>query len=242
MSNQYKWRRGLSKNPQIACAQEINMLRAEQIAAAYQLDCALHHVLTTGDTENEYHNAKHCTTVMRLAFDIASMSSAAYKLPMTWREMRMLLTAALYHDFGHTGCDPDINNIEIAVTNMRAFMGSTKTQVPYGPDDLDIIERIIRVTEFPFVHEPQTFSQRVIRDADLMQSLEPDNIEVLLDGLRVELSRKLGIEITEAAFRDGQSNFLANAKMYTEVGASLFSKAVPHVMACLNAAVNKEQV
>lgn len=237
----YKWRRGLSKNPQIACAQEVNMIRAEQIAAAYQLDCAMYHVLTTGDTENEYHNAKHCTTVMRYAFDIASMSVAAYKLPLTWREMRMLLTAALYHDFGHTGYDPDINNIEIAVTNMRVFMGSTKTQVPYGPDDLDIIERMIRVTEFPFVHEPVTLSQRIIRDADLLQSIEPDNVEVLMDGLRVEIARKRNTEITEADFLIGQSQFLANAKMYTEVGASLLSKAVPHVMACLSAAINKEQ-
>lgn len=223
---------GLSKNFQIRCNQEINLIRARMIARSFGIEGAFDHILRVGDENNlPYHNPKHCTTVMRYAFDIAMMLRASDPSSLSDNEVRYLLCACLYHDFAHTGLNPDVNNIEIAVTNMRAGLTSL-CETEFTEHDLDTIEGIIRVTEFPFVHEPKTLLQQIIRDADLMQPMDVDNIETVMDGLRAEVNAKFGIELTREQFYYKQVEFMNSVRMYTTPARMMYESAKPMIITC----------
>lgn len=231
---------GMSDNHQILCNQKINLIRARMIAKSFGVAGAFDHVLRVGDTNNlPYHNPKHCTTVMRYAFEIA-MLLRADRVAITDAEIRYLLCACLYHDFGHTGVNPDIDNIEIAVTNMRAGL-PVLCETEFSEDELSTIEDIIRVTEFPFVHEPKTILQQIIRDADLMQPLDVDNIETVLDGLRIEVNAKFGASMTRKQFCQKQIEFMNSVTFYTEPARMIYEQAKPYVIDCFAAVLFSDE-
>lgn len=168
------------------------------------------------DTHLSYHNTWHC----------ARTALRAWELAMLEREVEgvaLLIVACLFHDFGHTGKRPDSNNIEIAVNGMR---GCQAVQDRFSQPEIRGIEQLIRVTEFPFVHEPNTPFECIIRDADLMEGFEPFHIQAILYDLRKELVGVQGeIGIKEAVRL--QEKFVASVEMYTEAGNTIWERTKP---------------
>src|ERR1019366_5684420 len=109
-----------------------------------------------------------------------------YNLPKD--TTRDILLAALFHDFNHSGGKlPDNENIKNAVSCIQALLTNIHPLV------IDCIE----CTEYPFVKEPLTIEQRIIRDADLMQFRYTNWMDMIGKNLRKEMEVRLGKTITD---------------------------------------------
>lgn len=150
---------------------------------------------------NPYHNFRHTLHVMWLCYDACRY----YRDELTPRQMRVLLTAALFHDFDHPGRpnsaeqDPDKINIEIAIAGLREHI---------APDDralLPEIEAVIEATHFPYKAGGETLDLlgKIIRDADLAQALSPTWIQQVVIGL----AREWGVKPLDVL--RAQASFLA---------------------------------
>jgi hypothetical protein len=138
------------------------------------------------------------------------------KLPP--RQMRILLIAALFHDFDHTGRpypgenDPDGINIEIAIAGLRRYLAPEDN--PLKPK----IEALIDATHFPYKIDSEKLDLlgNIIRDADLAQALSPVWIQQVVIGL----ARESGVK--PLAMLEAQSSFLATLRFNTRWAQQLF--------------------
>lgn len=194
-------------------------------AHLYLAKNGLNHALAYVQIENPsnkvpYHNLDHCLTVVKWCGRLAGMCS------LTPEEEKALILAAIFHDFDHSaGHEEDSVNINRAVTGLMRFAAIHRV-------DAELIGAAvenIQVTQFPFIHEPKTVSQKIIRDADLLQSLEPNRQEVLIDGLRKELEVKFKRKITRGEFCENQVKFLDGLKLYTTPAQVIFDAAKPYL-------------
>lgn len=163
--------------------------------------------------DRPYHNTMHMITV---AHNCAKLSIMEHNV-----DRRVVLAAALFHDFDHTGGHSgDWANIERAVAGFTQFV----IDWPGTLDDVEIVKVIdcIRCTVFPFVIEPVTPDQKVLRDADLLQSVDLNFERILLDGLRAEMEIARGHSITRAQMAAGQMVFMEKLVLYTQSGKALF--------------------
>lgn len=185
---------------------------------------------------NLYHNTKHCIGVAHYALDIAA---AEY---LENSEFVGLVLGALFHDFHHTGGNqqvPDLHNIEAAVSGLREYKDSLPRPGGFAALDFDnafgVAERAIRVTEFPFVHEPRGEVQKIIRDADLLYASASADTLSVLEGLRCEISKKMGRNLPQDVFVKQQREFLKAATFYTVAGREMFDAVSPLALDLLEA-------
>ena len=127
---------------------------------------------------------------------------------------RTLILAALLHDVGHSGGyeDDAVNvsrSITLAAKCVTKHFHRTHFQINHS-----LLYELIRTTQFPFVVEPESIWQQIIRDADLLQSLEEDWYNMLYENLLGELNNSR--EVSFEAFCEGQYQFMLNAKFYTD--------------------------
>jgi hypothetical protein len=168
-----------------------------------------------------YHNWYHIICMVEKCVEGGNYHNLPY------RSLRHLAVAALFHDFAHTGGKKeDTVNIDLAISGLYtlAFI--------YGID-LSEVEHIIRITQYPYIAEPLSIEQKIIRDADLMQAFRPDTWkEMILTGLRQELIIKFGKDISEKEMCEGQIAFLKN--MYPR---SNWGKDIMYIQGQINTAI-----
>ena len=170
-----------------------------------------------------YHNNTHILTVVKWCGRIlgAKGLSAEYN--------RALLLAALFHDFRHSGgTKPDADNIQVAIAGLQDFYDK---HVKVHPFMLELATGCIRVTEYPFVHEPKTPIQMIIRDADILQSFEPNYKEMLMEGLRHEISSARGEKISRRQYFENTVKFMESVTFYMEE-AQRYADAVRSTFIC----------
>ena len=145
-----------------------------QIIEKYNLWEEFFYVLNNNKSNSlPYHSLRHTLHVLtacELIFwrEICYPSSHFLKMSYTKKccECRILLTAALFHDFNHSGGkDEDAINIQRAVDGFCEFIKS---------DESDTYTRrvcqIIRATQYPYIESDDAdFLCNIIRDADLSQ-------------------------------------------------------------------------
>ena len=133
---------------------------------------------------NPYHNLRHTLHVLWLCHKACRY----YQDELTPRQVRILLIAALFHDFDHPGrphpeaADPDRINIEIAITALRRHIAFEDR------DLLPDIEATIEATHYPYkiAGDKLDLLGQIIRDADLAQALAPVWIQQVVIGLAKE--------------------------------------------------------
>ena len=157
-----------------------------------------------------YHNHYHVMCMM------ANCYEAGIHEDLSSAELRQLLIAAMFHDFDHSaGKSEDMVNIKIAMITVECLRAAGLL----SHDDALVVRDIISVTQYPFVHEPVTKLQRIIRDADLMQPYE-ENAAVRLkqyEGLKQEIETKLQRKLTNDEFANGLKKFFKEEVVwYTE--------------------------
>jgi hypothetical protein len=165
---------------------------------------------------NPYHNLRHMLHVLWLCYNACRY----YRDQLTPRRMRILLIAALFHDFDHPGRphpgeeDPDRINIAIAITGLRRYI------MPEDRALLPAIEELVEATHYPYKIDSDKLDLfgKIIRDADRAQALSPVWIQQVVIGLAREWKVK-PLEVLRA-----QRNFLGTLSFNTEWARRLFPR------------------
>ena len=160
--------------------------------------------------DNPYHNNEHCFTVAINCFEGAIFHN------LSENDTRNTVIAALFHDFNHSaGIHTDDINVQIAIEGTKDFLTNIpKDKEYFNENNIKDICNIISVTQYPFIKTPHTLQEKIIRDSDLMQYLEPDG-EEFLNGLAKELNLNLNWEQT--------FNFIDSQTKHTEWGEQKLS-------------------
>jgi len=151
-----------------------------------------------------YHNFNHLLTVVKYTYGACQFYN------LTEKEEKEMLMAALFHDVNHSGgVLKDDQNIRNAKRTVTEFI----TKFCENINSTEVC-RIIDATEYPYVIEPENMDlkQQIIRDADLLQSLEPNWIQQIIMGLSEEMNISIDDMIT------GQKSFLMNSQFNTNWG------------------------
>lgn len=133
---------------------------------------------------NPYHNNEHLYTVALHCHD------AAFYHDLGKDDHRVLFLAALYHDYAHTaGSNSDTVNICKSVAWAIHHIESLED---FTAEQMNTVADIIHATIQPSnLHNGSlSVSQKIIRDADMMQWLEPD-AEKFLSGLSKEMNQEI---------------------------------------------------
>ena len=187
-----------------------------------------------------YHNNRHMLGVCRIAHDIMTADCFA-----TTSDRDVVTVAAMLHDYGHTGgAQADSVNIANAIAGLEQFWETHPNTAewlgPYKP----VIEDLIRVTEYPFVREPKTYAEKVLRDADLLYACMSLDTDVIMEGLRLEIINRMRVSSTNYAypFQTGtinnptftheqmlvaQREFASKAMLYTTAGQRYWNFYAP---------------
>lgn len=160
--------------------------------------------------QNPYHNLHHELSCVYWAHACAMNST----VPVVDTSLPTLVLAALFHDHNHSGGrSSDLENIRRAI----AFV-SCHLQDSVSSSALERMSDIIRCTEFTngtFPHEPISFPEQCMRDADLMTIYSSEGRQLLI-GLGVEMG--FNFVDDHDKYLEGQRKFLTGARMYTEYG------------------------
>lgn len=93
------------------------------------------------------------------------------------KEVNSTILAAAFHDIGHSGVkEPDIVNVSRSILIAHRFLIEAGIQDKDGRTvavDIPFLLESLQSTQFPFKHEPLNEYQAILRDADLLQILEP---------------------------------------------------------------------
>ena len=173
-------------------------------------------------TPNPYHNTQHMMTIALNAFRIYQSEALLTGETQELYGHVKVLVAGMLHDFNHSGGDySDDENIENAIRDGLDKMAGT-LDAKFGTGFSDEVERLIRCTEYPFVRQPHSLAAKALRDADLLQSIEPNGVTLILEGLRSEMQVRLGKQITVQEMYEGQIKFLEAAELFTQTGQALW--------------------
>lgn len=186
--------------------------KVQKICEQFNAICAFYFVRDKNTSNNlPYHNWYHALCMVEKCVEGADYHNLPY------RSIRHLIMAALFHDYEHSGGkEIDSINIDRAVRGWKTYAYAMLREMP--SIDIQEVEHIIEVTEYPYVREPICIEQKIIRDADLMQSFRPSWEEMIIDGLREEMSIKHGVEITKEEMCDGQIAFLKKVRALSDWG------------------------
>lgn len=188
------------------------MMPYAKILKFYELQ-GVANLFSSKNTANDlpYHNAFHAQCMDENCYDGAQY----YNLP--YDVTKNLLMAALFHDFNHSGGKTnDKENVTRATIDLEKLFVRSNDSIP------TIVIECIRCTEFPFVIEPMTIEQRIIRDADLMQFRYPNWQDVIENKLRAEIEVARGEQISAEDMYEGNKTFWSKVKFYTEWGQKMF--------------------
>jgi len=130
-----------------------------------------------------------------------------------------LLIAAIFHDFNHTGgrLKNDSENVDRAIEAFEKFTSENNSSNIR-------IKNIIRATEFPFKNDELDILQKIIRDADVMQWLEPNYIQHVLIGLNGEFhnSSSVTIELIQNSL-----DFMKSVEIFTKYAKDQMKQHLP---------------
>ena len=185
--------------------------KVEGLCHRLHLGFVFEYVRTKNPSNNlPYHSWYHILCMVEKCIEGAQFHNLPY------RSMQHLVVGALFHDFAHSGGKYDDSyNIEIALAGFDRF-----NYYISGMDRFEIVE-LIKVTEYPYVLDPISIEQKIIRDADLMQSFRPTWKEMIIDGLAQEMSIRAGHTITPKEMCVGQLAFLSSVYPKSDWGQKI---------------------
>lgn len=145
---------------------------------------------TNPSKDSPYHNNEHLYTVA------LNCNEAAHFYSLPFEGHRVLFLSALYHDYNHSaGVTSDTINISRAISGAVEHISRLENS---AVADLDAVAGIIHATiQPPTMHNTDIgLLHRIIMDADMMQSCEPD-AEAFLAGLSAESKTEINWSSTK---------------------------------------------
>lgn len=173
----------------------------------------LHHMRENSTQQGYYHDSAHMFAVAIEADEMA----VHYELNVETRQA--LFLAAIYHDYGHSyGKQKDIFNIHKAIGHFLDHCQKYDfvDNLQIKQETIPIICNMIMCTHYPFVNEPCNYAASILRDADLLMSIQQD-VEYFADGLTREFSNQL---LDIVATPEEMHKFALTQKFYTDYARS----------------------
>lgn len=165
---------------------------------------------------NPYHNNLHLFGVFT---DVMKMCN---HYEVEGGERIALGLAYLFHDFNHNGrIGNDDVNIEKSIEGFKIWMISLHHTPLYNDSvhvDTNLVERLIRTTEFPLRPNPKTIEEKIMMDADMMSTYRSNWFDTTIVGL----SKEFGITIQKQI--SNQIGFVKNLTFYTGYAMSIHDK------------------
>ncbi len=168
-----------------------------------------------------YHHFHHMICVAKWSMILAE-SEGVEEASADWYE---LVLASMFHDINHSmGKLPDGDNVKEAIEQYRNFHTSNISFRSDVPINGNRVFNIISATQFPYVIDDADLNiqQSIIRDADLLVSLEPDWFQNAFLGLMNEM----GVGDIEKMIA-GQKAFHLGIEMKTQTGKDLYTDRWP---------------
>lgn len=182
-----------------------------------------HLALSNSSKDLPYHGNDHILTVTKYCGRLAGMHRVEIE------SEKALITAALFHDFNHSGgVNPDHRNAAAANLAMAKFFEVHPDLLT--EEEQDLAFRCIDCTVYPFVVEPELEIQKIIRDADLLQATESNFEHILFEQLRRELETAKGKKISRKEMAKGYAEFFQSLTVYTLAGNLMFAALKPIVL------------
>lgn len=177
--------------------------------------------IENGSGNIPYHNNDHALTVTKWCGRLQSM------IPnWTLTSIRGMLLGSVLHDIHHSGgAQPDTINVAKAIETVQKFTSIHARS--FNSVEIDVAVKCVECTVYPFIVKPTTYEQMIIRDADILQSIDIDFENILGDQLRKEIIVSRGENVTRKQFAVGELAFLETLEMYTEPGQVLWAAAKP---------------
>jgi hypothetical protein len=160
-----------------------------------------------------YHNLDHMLRVAHRCYEGCSFHA------LTAQQRTETVLAALFHDFDHSqGRLSDEWNVKAAIRGLMGWYNSNPMN--QANINIDRVAKIIEATEYPYVipTEDLTLQQAIIRDADLMMSLDINWMGTVIVGL----GKEMGYDIR--AMANGQYEFLSKVQMNSEWGRNVYKE------------------
>ena len=197
------------------------MVKIDGVDAGELFD-SIHQCFEEHSLKRPYHDWYHTCCVVEgtiqglrhyLKGNLSDLSATEQK------EVNSTILAAAFHDVGHTGVkEPDIVNISRSIMIAHRFLvdagiqgnGSSAVAV-----DIPFLLETLQSTQYPFKREPLNEYQAILRDADLLQVLEPtwfDDLYINMYQEFLEGSPTLGFE----QFCLNEMNFIKGATFYSQ--------------------------
>lgn len=129
-----------------------------------------------------YHNFYHGLVVTSSCIEAADFYN------LEWNDVELLIAAALFHDFNHSGGkEKDDWNV---IKAKKAFITWNLINKKFNDEDKSKILEIIDATQYPYVinHFDLNYLQQIIRDADLTQLFKEGRIQQNYLGLGQEMN------------------------------------------------------
>lgn len=217
----------------------------EQVTAVYSINLldqfGLIHLWSYVQENNisadlPYHNEQHLLNMVSWCGKLYMSDSLVFD----GGQLKLLLAAACLHDVNHSGgMRPDSENIQEAylfIDNAASWVKDPDTKA-WLRFNKEAIKNLIKITEFPFVHEPTTSLQKMLRDADILQNFSGHCVKYL-NGLWQEFSRS-GNVLSAEELIERQEVFMRDVVFYTytgqaikaTVGRQVFTEQAKHFLA-----------
>ena len=155
-----------------------------------------------------YHNQIHimnmCNTITEIYLNDKKISE---------REYELLLIAALFHDINHSqGKLSDIENVKIAIVEFKKFIDHYMN-LKLEQYEIDNIIDLIKITQYPYINDTESESQKIMRDSDLSQIFNYNNLfGHYVCGIKNELAKNMNW----SEFIENNNNFIKNFKFETD--------------------------
>lgn len=199
----------------------LNILEGIEVVDRYEtLQKALKFIIINSNSNTApYHNLNHLLVILKFCYEGLKVEGFDVE---NEGEVMPLLLAAIFHDVNHTaGEQKDKINVAIAKDSVSEFISTQNIDI-----DTKLVCEIIDATEYPYVIPGNELTplQAIIRDADLLQTTEPNWIHQVILGL----SKEMNIRFFDLMV--GQRKFLESAEFNTEWGKDMKKLYWPSVM------------
>lgn len=178
-----------------------------------------------------YHNNKHMTGVWSIGQVMWEAEGEPLDLGGDWAYVALMFVCLL-HDYGHSaGQDSDHYN----VLSTREFVSELIARNGYSLPGrvIEVIDKAIECTEFPFVIPPRNKLEMVMRDCDVLYATVSLDPTLVMEDLRAEIQVAAKRDVTYEEMLVGQTKFMESAELFTETGRAIWDIYAPRYLARL---------
>lgn len=190
-----------------------------------------------------YHSFEHMCGVWEIAQKLWTAEKALPHFVQFEPEdisLAKLMVGTMFHDVHHCGGRlTDRENIRLAIREIKLFV-LIKSKVINDlfsrkyPKELGSILYgaigIVDCTEYPYIKEPATTLERIMRDADVLYAVNTKDPKVIMEHLRTEIETARQHQVTYEDMLQGQLKFMDSVKFYTAAGQAMWDElAVPYM-------------